>query len=110
MDDIRSTLTEERRRLIDQLEELGATDRGNIRSDLEFPGSFADAGAATAERTEVFGLVQSLTRRVRNVDRALEKLDEGTYGLCDRCGSPISEARLDVRPESVFCVDCKSRS
>ncbi|NOY55989.1 MAG: TraR/DksA family transcriptional regulator [Actinobacteria bacterium] len=110
MDDIRSTLTREREELVRQLEEFGATDRGNLRSDVQFSGSFADAGAATAERSEVIGIVQSLARRVRMVDRALAKMDEGTYGTCDRCGEPIPEARLEARPESVLCVECKSRS
>ncbi len=110
MDSIRSALESEREELVRQLDELGATDQGNLRSDVEFPGSFADAGAAAAERSEVIGLVQSLARRVGMVDRALAKIQEGTYGVCDRCGKPISSARLEARPESVLCLDCKSRS
>jgi DnaK suppressor protein len=110
MDAIRSALESERNELVRQLDELGATDAGNLRSDVQFPGSFADAGAAAAERSEVIGLVQSLARRVRTVDRALAKIDEGTYGICDRCGKPIPAARLEARPGSVLCVECKSRS
>lgn len=110
MDDIRSTLTSERDELVQQLDELGATDKGNLRSDVRFSDSFADAGAATAERSEVIGIVRSLARRVKMIDRALAKIEEGTYGICDRCGKPIPDARLEARPESVFCVDCKTRS
>jgi RNA polymerase-binding transcription factor DksA len=44
-----------------------------------------------------------------DVVRALEKIEEGTYGLCDRCGALIPEERLDARPWSVFCVSCASR-
>jgi DnaK suppressor protein len=110
MDHIRSALESEREELVRQLDELGATDQGNLRSDVQFPGSFADAGAAASERSEVIGLAQSLARKVRMVDRAMQKLDEGSYGICDRCGKPISPARLEARPESVLCVDCKSRS
>jgi RNA polymerase-binding transcription factor DksA len=44
-----------------------------------------------------------------DVVRALEKLDEGTYGLCDRCGALIPEERLEARPWSVLCVRCASR-
>jgi DnaK suppressor protein len=110
MDDIRLALESERGELVRQLEELGATDSGNLRSDVQFPGSFADAGAAAAERSEVIGLVQSLARRVGMVDRALAKIEEGSYGMCDRCGKPISPARLEARPDSVLCVECKSRS
>jgi DnaK suppressor protein len=110
MDPIRSALESEREELVRQLDELGATDQGNLRSDVQFPGSFADAGAAASERSEVIGLVQSLARRVRTVDRALAKIEEGTYGVCDRCGKPIPSARLEARPESVLCIDCKTRS
>jgi DnaK suppressor protein len=40
------------------------------------------------------------------IDRALAKLDEGTYGTCDSCGSPILPARLRITPESAVCIDC----
>jgi DnaK suppressor protein len=43
-----------------------------------------------------------------DVVRALEKLDDGTYGLCDRCGALIADERLEARPWSVLCVDCAS--
>jgi RNA polymerase-binding transcription factor DksA len=43
-----------------------------------------------------------------DVVRALEKLDDGTYGLCDRCGALIPDERLDARPWSVLCVRCAS--
>jgi RNA polymerase-binding transcription factor DksA len=45
---------------------------------------------------------------LEDVDRALAKLEEGTYGLCDRCGLAIPEARLEARPSSVLCVGCAS--
>jgi RNA polymerase-binding transcription factor DksA len=44
-----------------------------------------------------------------DVVRALEKIDEGTYGLCDRCGALIPEERLEARPWSVRCVSCAAR-
>lgn len=109
LDGARTALTGERQKLVRQLDELGATETGDLRSDLEFGDGFADAGAATAERTEVLGLVETLKGQLHSVDMALAKLDNGTYGSCDVCGKPISEARLEARPASVLCVDCKSR-
>jgi DnaK suppressor protein len=105
----RRVLTEEREKLVHQLEELGATEGGELRGDREFADSFADAGAATAERTEVLGLVESLKQQLDDVDKALAKLDEGTYGICENCGQPIAPARLEARPASVLCVACKNR-
>jgi DnaK suppressor protein len=108
LDGARAALKEERQKLIRQLDELGATETGDLRSDLEFGDGFADAGAATAERTEVLGLVETLKGQLESVDEALVKIDHGTYGSCDSCGKPIPAARLEARPASVLCVDCKN--
>ncbi len=110
LDQARSALEGERSRLVHQLEELGATETGELRSDIEFGGGFADAGAVTAERTEVLGLVKTLAERLREIDAALSQIAEGTYGTCVACGAEISPARLAARPESIYCVDCKSKT
>lgn len=103
------SLQEERARLVHQLEELGAAESGDLNVDLDFGGSFADAAAVTAERTEVLGLVESLRSQIVDIDRALRHIDEGTYGICANCGKEIDPARLEFRPASVLCVDCKSK-
>ncbi len=108
-DGARAALKQEREKLVRQLDELGATESGDLRTDLEFGDGFADAGAATAERTEVLGLVETLKSQLNSVDMALAKLDDGTYGSCDMCGQPIPVARLEARPASILCVDCKTR-
>jgi DnaK suppressor protein len=108
-DGVRTTLANEREKLIRQLDELGATESGDLRPDLEFGDGFADAGAATAERTEVLGLVESLKGQLASVDKAIVKVEDGTYGSCDNCGQPIPPARLEARPSSVLCIDCKNQ-
>lgn len=110
IDAIQKDLERQRERLVDQLHELGATPSGDLRSDLDYGESFADAGAATAERTERLGLVDALKGQLDEVDRALERIAEGTYGVCAVCGSEIPAARLEARPESTLCVACKSQS
>jgi RNA polymerase-binding transcription factor DksA len=102
-------LREQRAHLVHQLGELGAAESGDLNVDLDFGGSFADAAAVTAERTEVLGMVESLKAQLANVDRALGHIADGTYGTCERCGQDIPVARLEARPESVFCVDCKTK-
>jgi RNA polymerase-binding protein DksA len=109
LDGPRAALNEEREKLVRQLEDLGATESGDLRPDFEFGDGFADAGAATAERTEVLGVVETLKGQLGSVAKALVKLDNGTYGFCDNCGQPIPPARLEARPASVLCVDCKTR-
>jgi RNA polymerase-binding protein DksA len=102
-------LREERAHLIHQLDELGAAETGDLRADIDFGGSFADAAAVTAERTEVLGLVESLKAQLDNIDRALAHIEAGTYGICDNCGNEIDPARLEYRPVSVLCVNCKTK-
>ena len=103
-----AALNEERDRLLHQLAELGADEEGDLTGEIDFGDAFADAGAATAERTETMGIVDNLKHQLDDVNAALEKLDKGTYGICDKCGKDIGAARLEFRPMSVLCVDCKS--
>jgi RNA polymerase-binding protein DksA len=102
-------LKSERARLVHQLDELGAAESGELRSDLDFGESFADAAAVTAERTEILGLVESLKSQLDDIDTAISRIEAGTYGICDRCGEEIGEDRLEFRPASVLCVSCKSK-
>jgi DnaK suppressor protein len=104
-----TALRKERARLVHQLDELGAAESGDLRSDIDFGGSFADAASVTAERTEVLGLVESLKSQLDEVDTALAHIEGGTYGICDRCGAEINTDRLEFRPASILCVDCKSK-
>lgn len=110
MFDAEQVLRDERDNLVHQLFELGATENGELRDDVDFGEGFADAAAATAKRTEVLGLVDSLRRMLDDVDAALERLAEGSYGTCANCGKDIGRARLEFRPESIFCVDCKAKA
>lgn len=104
------TLQTERSRLLHQLEELGADASGELTGEIDFGDAFADAGAATAERTETMGIVDNLKNQLDDVDRALVKVEDGTYGTCAKCGNDIGDARLEFRPMSVLCINCKSGS
>jgi RNA polymerase-binding protein DksA len=105
----RDILCEERDKLVHQLGELGADETGDLRSDVVFGDGFADAGAATAERTERLGLVETLKSQLDAVDAALARIDAGAYGICVSCGKEIPAARLEARPVAIYCVDCKNR-
>ena len=60
---------------------------------------------AITRRNEI-GVGKSLEVTEEKLERALAKLEEGSYGLCDKCGGPIAPARLEAVPESVLCIDC----
>ncbi len=59
-------------------------------------------------RIERVAQADALTATLADVERALGKLDEGTYGICDRCGATIPEERLEARPWTALCVACAS--
>ncbi len=103
-----AVLVEEREKLIRQLHELGADDSGELTGETDYGDTFADAGAATAERTEVLGIVEGLKRMLDDVDAALGQIKDGSYGICSNCGNEIGAARMEFRPASVLCVSCKS--
>jgi DnaK suppressor protein len=66
-------------------------------------------GEGTSEaisRRNDIGVGNSLLLTEEKLARALAKLEEGSYGRCDRCGGPIAPGRLEAAPESVLCIDC----
>ena len=60
------------------------------------------------EREKVVALVQGLERKLESIEHALHQAQQGTYGICDRCGEPIDPARLEAVPEATLCVKCKA--
>jgi RNA polymerase-binding transcription factor DksA len=109
LDNARRVLLQEREKLVRQLAELGSDENGDLRSDLDFGEGFADAAAVTSERTEVLGIVETLKNQLDDVNAAFGKLDDGTYGTCRSCRKEIGAARMEARPSSLYCVDCKTR-
>ena len=92
-------LTAERDRLAAQISSLvpGAPDGA-------FDDNFADSGQVAAEQGENKVLADQLRGELDEVERALAKLDEGTYGKCETCGEPIAEARLEAMPAARYCI------
>lgn len=101
-------LKAEREKLVHQLTEMGADEKGELTGAVDYGEGFADAAAATAERSEVLGLVENLMTMLNDVDAALLKVEDGTYGTCRACGKQIGADRLEFRPTSTRCIDCKA--
>ena len=68
-----------------------------------------DAGTKTFEREHEMSLVINARDMVLQTERALERIDAKTYGLCEDCGSPIGKARLQVFPRATLCMICKQK-
>lgn len=70
---------------------------------------FADAGTATFDRERDFSIRNNIQDLVDQMTRAIARIDEGSYGTCERCGRPIDAARLRALPHALLCLDCKRR-
>jgi DnaK suppressor protein len=67
----------------------------------------ADTGTKTFEREQEISLANNVRERVAQVERALDRLDDGQYGWCERCGNAIPVERLAAFPSATLCVSCK---
>ena len=94
----------------------GEIDRAEVASEklkrdqsTEGSGDEADAGSKTFEREHEMSLANNSRDLLVQVERALGRLDAGTYGRCEECGNPIPKARLQAFPRATLCVTCKQR-
>ena len=69
----------------------------------------ADAGSKTFEREQELSIANNRRDLLRQMERAMERLDAGTYGRCESCAQPIPKARLQAFPSATLCVRCKQR-
>lgn len=111
---LREQLLAERQRLLDQighLEDWGLAGReteafAELSAYDQHP---ADQGTETFEREKDIALRDNTWIQLRKVEEALNNLDNGEYGICERCKQPISEARLEAIPYTTLCYDCKEK-
>ena len=84
-----------------------AGNQTDMTGEAGFDEEYADAGSATFEREKDLSLVNNLRDLLDKIDKAMSKIDEGTYGLCDRCGKPIEKLRLKALPYANLCIKDK---
>ena len=89
-------LEEDQRFRAEEEEDFTEHDSGDMSQSL-----FTREMDATVEQT--------IEKRLRNVKRALQKIDEGTYGICDDTGEPIPRGRLEAVPEAIYTVEAQQR-
>jgi DnaK suppressor protein len=77
---------------------------------IGFGKRIGDGTVEAVSRLTDFGVGRNLEASEGEIARALAKLDEDTYGLCDACGRPIAPRRLEAKPESVLCIECARRA
>lgn len=111
---IQATLIVEERRVL--LERLAALERANaLREHGQLTGDntptsdVLDTVQEGMAKEEAHAHREALIQRLRELDRAEDKIREGTYGICEACGQPIPAARLRAVPEATRCVPCAER-
>jgi DnaK suppressor protein len=104
LEEIRQLLESRRDRARQRLAELSK--RPERGSAVSFGKRIGDGTSEAVSRLTDVGVGDSLERGLDRTERALVKLDEGTYGLCDSCGAKITPGRLRAIPDGVLCLAC----
>lgn len=104
LDDIAALLQRRRAELAAELERLTAPPPPG--STVAFGKRVGDGTSEAVERMSTTATARSLARSLGDVERALAKIDDGTYGVCDRCGTTIPVSRLAALPATAHCVEC----
>lgn len=113
--DLKGRLEEERVELRDQLatieEEAFAATQSELAGDVGLDDESADAGTATFEREKDLSIENNVRDLLAKIDRALKRIDDGSFGTCDRCGKPIEKARIKALPYVDLCIkDAQAQS
>ncbi len=110
LDGIREHLEVERDRLRGEIAEFEANDRealSEASGENNYRDHMADQGSATFARELDMTLEENAREVLRQIERALERLESGEYGVCIRCGKAIDVSRLEAIPTADLCITCK---
>jgi DnaK suppressor protein len=83
--------------------------QSELTGEVGIDEDFADAGSATFDREQALSIYNNIRDLIDQVDRALSRVEDGSYGSCDNCGRPIEPARLKALPRTLLCTSCKRR-
>jgi len=97
LEDLRTGFDEEH--LHTESEDDGAGELSHLHQHM------ADIGSETFEREKDFSILEQVEAELADVERALKRLDDGSYGTCEACGAAIADERLEAMPATRFCVD-----
>jgi DnaK suppressor protein len=110
IDKLHEYLESEQKRLNEELEQLqtSASTSDERREGSPF-GKREEEATETLELEKRLVLENRIRQELAGIEHALQKFEEGTYGLCDSCGQPIDPARLEALPQASLCLNCKAQ-
>ena len=112
-DRFRDALLEERRRVQAALDNLHEENPGSISDetgeDNVYDNHLADTATVTYDRELDYTLEENSEHVLADIDAALKRIEDGTYGICTNCGRQIAPERLEARPWATLCIDCQRR-
>jgi DnaK suppressor protein len=107
----RTFLESEKKRIEDELAQLGLDAKSNdVRREGSPFGKREEEATESLEFEKRLALEKQLYEQMAEVEHALQKIEDGTYGLCDSCGQPIAENRLEALPQASLCIECKAKN
>jgi RNA polymerase-binding protein DksA len=103
--EFRELLETERARIAETLAVMREDGQRTMEDEVGVPGGVgADTASFTLDRELGSGLADGAEQTLAQIERALARLDAGTYGVCERCGEPINPERLQARPAATLCI------
>jgi DnaK suppressor protein len=110
-DRFRAALLEERNRISAALDNLHEETAGTLYDDAgeetAYDNHLGDTATETYDRELDYTLEENSEHLLGEIDAALKRIDEGTYGICTNCGEQIPAERLEARPWATLCIDCQ---
>jgi len=97
-------------RLSELLNEVDQTTKDISRTERETFADPTDQAVVELDRTRYLRFKDRERKLIRKIEKALSRIEEGTYGECEACGSDIEMARLEARPMTELCIDCATEA
>ncbi|MCD6233053.1 TraR/DksA family transcriptional regulator [bacterium] len=114
LDQLKAKLEEEKIKLVKELSAFAKRDK-NLKGDWDtrYPSLGSTSLEEEAEEVEEYGnllpIENTLELELQKINLALEKIKKGTFGICEKCKKPISEARLKAYPQARYCQKCQPK-
>ena len=108
----RRRLEEERKRVVDAIDNLHTENPGSLSDETDEPSQdnhLGDIATATFDREMASTLEDNSNHVLAEIDAALQRIESGTFGVCERCGQPIDVDRLEALPWATLCIGDKRK-